>query len=222
MVWLLSSDFCFQSSVLNLFLVGFFDGFVFDWRDNALEECYTESCRLCHHVAVGMGWRLLFRLHITIDLDWINQSSWEVCLNNYAICGMVHDTISYGFRGFGQCSVASVPPISHQQLWECPPATLVWFEWCTRSLTTFNCTSHSRRSKCSATSSPAQSVVGGTSPGNCYQKATEESIDLWIMWMEDDHLVDIAEKWKRPPDLKLLTKNSNASQLYDQLVGWTT
>jgi hypothetical protein len=73
-----------------------------------------------------------------------------------------------------------------------------------------------------ATSSPAQSVLGCSSPENRYQKAGEESIDLWIMSMEDDHLVDIAEKWKRPPVLKLLTTNSNTSQLCDQLVRWTT
>ena len=78
----------------------------------------------------------------------------------------------------------------------------------------------SRRPKRGATSSPAQSVVGGTSPGNQYQTAREDRIDLFLMWMEDDHLVDIAEKLKRPRILRDFTTNPNAPQWYDQLVAW--
>jgi len=80
----------------------------------------------------------------------------------------------------------------------------------------------SRRPKYGATSSPAQSVVGGTSPGNRYQKAREDRIDLFITWMEDDHRVDIAEKLKMPRVLTDFTKNPNAPQCYDQLVVWIT
>jgi hypothetical protein len=80
----------------------------------------------------------------------------------------------------------------------------------------------SRRPKRGASSSPAQPVLRGTSPGNRYQKATEDQIDLIIMWMEDDHLVDIAEKLKRPRVLREFTKNPNASQCYGQLVAWIT
>jgi len=80
----------------------------------------------------------------------------------------------------------------------------------------------SRRPKRSATSSPTQSDVGGTSPGNQYQKAREAHIDLFITWMEDDHPVDIAEKLKRPRVLRDFTKNLNAPQGYDQHVAWIT
>jgi len=38
--------------------------------------------------------------------------------------------------------------------------------------------------------------------------------------MEDDHVVDIAEKLKRPRVLRDFTKNPNAPQCYDQLVAW--
>jgi len=54
------------------------------------------------------------------------------------------------------------------------------------------------RLKHGATSSPAQSIVGGTSPGNPYQKAREDRIDHFITWMEDDDTVDIAEEFNRP------------------------
>jgi hypothetical protein len=35
--------FCFLASVHSLFSVCFFNGLLFDGRDNALEECWTES-----------------------------------------------------------------------------------------------------------------------------------------------------------------------------------
>jgi len=77
-------------------------------------------------------------------------------------------------------------------------------------------------SKRGGTSSPAQSFVGGTTPGNRYQKAREDRIDLFIMWMEDDHTVDIAEMLNRPRVVRDFTKNPNAPQCYDQLVAWIT
>jgi hypothetical protein len=80
----------------------------------------------------------------------------------------------------------------------------------------------SRRPKRGATSSPAQSVVGGTSPGNQYQKARENRIDSCITCMEDDHPVNIAEKLKRPRVLTDFTKYPNAPQCYDKLVAWIT
>jgi hypothetical protein len=40
--------------------------------------------------------------------------------------------------------------------------------------------------------------------------------------MEDDHPVDIAEKFKRPRVLRDFTKNPNVPQCYDQLVAWIT
>jgi len=40
--------------------------------------------------------------------------------------------------------------------------------------------------------------------------------------MEDDHPVDIVEKLKRPRVLRDFTKNPNAHQCYNQLVGWIT
>jgi len=64
--------------------------------------------------------------------------------------------------------------------------------------------------------------VGGTSPGNQYQKAREDRIDLVITWMEDDHSVDDGEKLKWPRVLRDFTKNPNAPQCYDQLVAWIT
>jgi hypothetical protein len=57
---------------------------------------------------------------------------------------------------------------------------------------------NSRRPKHRETSSPAHSLVRGSSPGYRYQKAKEDRIDHFITLMEDDHLVDIAEKLKRP------------------------
>ena len=57
---------------------------------------------------------------------------------------------------------------------------------------------NSRRPKHGATSLPAHSVVRGTSPGNQYQQARVDCIDLLSMWMEDDHPVDIVEELKRP------------------------
>jgi hypothetical protein len=62
--------------------------------------------------------------------------------------------------------------------------------------------------------------VRGTSPGNQYQKAREDHIDLFITWMKDDHPVDIAEKLKRPRVLTDFTKNPNVPLCYDQLVAW--
>jgi hypothetical protein len=64
--------------------------------------------------------------------------------------------------------------------------------------------------------------VRGTSPGNRYQKAREDRIDLFITWVENDHPVDIAEKLRRPRVLRDFTKNPNAPQCYDQLVAWIT
>jgi hypothetical protein len=64
--------------------------------------------------------------------------------------------------------------------------------------------------------------VGGTSPGNQYQKAREDCIDLVITWIADDHPVDIVEKLKRPRVLRDFTKNPNAPQCNDQLVAWMT
>jgi hypothetical protein len=52
---------------------------------------------------------------------------------------------------------------------------------------------NSRGPRRGATTSPAYSVVRGTSPGNYYQNAREHCIDDCVMWMEDDHTVDIAE-----------------------------
>ena len=75
----------------------------------------------------------------------------------------------------------------------------------------------SRRTTCIAISSPAQYVVGGTSPGNRDRKVRENHSDLCITWMEDDHLVNIAEELKRPRVLRDFTKNPNAPQRYDQL-----
>jgi hypothetical protein len=64
--------------------------------------------------------------------------------------------------------------------------------------------------------------VGGTTPENRYQKATEDRIDLSITWMEDDHPLDIAEKLKRPRILRDFTKNPIPPQCYDQHVAWIT
>jgi hypothetical protein len=80
----------------------------------------------------------------------------------------------------------------------------------------------SRRPKRGATSSTAQSVVGGTSPGNRYQNTTEDSIDFFITWVEDNHPVDKVEKLKRPRVLRDFTKNSNAPLCCDKLVAWNT
>jgi len=77
-----------------------------------------------------------------------------------------------------------------------------------------------RRPKHSATSSPAQSIVGGTSPGNRYQNAREDHIDLLIMWMEDDHPVHCAEPLERPRVPRDCTMNPHAPQCSDQLVTW--
>jgi len=52
----------------------------------------------------------------------------------------------------------------------------------------------SRRPEHCATSSPAESVLGGTSPGNWYQKAGEDHIDCFMKWMEDDYPEDIVEQ----------------------------
>ena len=57
----------------------------------------------------------------------------------------------------------------------------------------------------------------GTSPGNRYQKAREDHINLFITWVEDDHPVDVAEKLTRPRVLKDFRKNPNVPQCYDQL-----
>jgi len=42
------------------------------------------------------------------------------------------------------------------------------------------------------------------------------------MWIEDDHLVDIAEKLKRPRLVSDFTKNPNVPHCYNQLVAWIT
>ena len=77
-----------------------------------------------------------------------------------------------------------------------------------------------RRPKCGATSSPAQSVVGGTSHGTRYQRAREDRIDLFLAWMDDVCPVDITEELKSPRVLRDFPKNLNAPQCYDQLVTW--
>jgi hypothetical protein len=69
----------------------------------------------------------------------------------------------------------------------------------------------SQRPKRGATSALAQAVPGGTSLGNRYQKASEDRIDIFITWIEDDHLVDIAEKLKRPRVVRDFTTNINES-----------
>jgi len=79
-----------------------------------------------------------------------------------------------------------------------------------------------RRSKLHATSSLAHGVVRGTSPGNQYQEASEDRIDLLIQRMKDDHPVDIAEKLTIPWALRDLTKDPNVPQCYRQLVAWIT
>jgi len=57
---------------------------------------------------------------------------------------------------------------------------------------------NSRRPKHGATSSPAHTVVGGTSPGNQYQEAREHHTDYLIIWMEDNCPVDSADQSKWP------------------------
>jgi hypothetical protein len=54
------------------------------------------------------------------------------------------------------------------------------------------------------------------------KKAREDCIDPFVMWMEDNHPVDIAEKLKRPPVQTDFSKTSNAPKRYDQLVAWIT
>jgi len=47
-------------------------------------------CSVHHFVAVGLGWQLLCRLHVILDLDSINQSSGQVChtSHKYSITGL--------------------------------------------------------------------------------------------------------------------------------------
>lgn len=73
-----------------------------------------------------------------------------------------------------------------------------------------------------ATSSPDHSVVGVMCPGNQYQKAGEEHVDRVVTRMDDDHLVDIADKVKRLQSLRGITKYPTAQQCYDQRVLWIT
>ena len=81
---------------------------------------------------------------------------------------------------------------------------------------------NNRRPKCGATSSPAHSVTGGTSPGNQYENAREDCIILFVMWMEDDDPVDSAEKLKRCQVLRDFRKNPNVPQCYEKHVAWIT
>jgi len=111
---------------------------------------------------------------------------------------------------------------SDQQLWQCPPAIHFRTESTCDPLPHSLVDLSSRRPKHGSTSSPAQSVVGGTSPGNQYQVAREDCIDPLIMWMDDDHPVDIMEELKRPRVLRDFPMNPNAPQWYDQLVAWIT
>jgi len=65
---------------------------------------------------------------------------------------------------------------------------------------------NSRRPNPAANSSPAHCFVGGTSPGNDYQKAREDCIDHFITGMEHDRLVYIAEKLNKHWVIRAFTK----------------
>jgi len=76
--------------------------------------------------------------------------------------------------------------------------------------------------KLNATGIPAHSVVRGISPGNQYNSAREDRIDLFVVGIENDNMVDSMEMLKRPSVLRDFTTDSNAPQCYDQLVLWIT
>jgi len=81
MVWLLSSVFGLLSVCFS--------------KAKCLTDVITPSrsvrpslCRLRHHVAVGQGWRLLYRLRVVLDRDSINQIvstglSQQCCMNPF-------------------------------------------------------------------------------------------------------------------------------------------
>jgi len=42
---------------------------------------WPSHCCVCHHVAVGRSWELLYPLCVILDSELINQSSWQGCYN---------------------------------------------------------------------------------------------------------------------------------------------
>jgi len=72
------------------------------------------------------------------------------------------------------------------------------------------------------TSAAAQSVVGGTSPGNQYQNAGEAHINYCIPWMNEEHPVDVMKEWNKPQIRRNFTPHPNPHLGYNHLVTWIT